>query len=194
MAGKNRAGGHRPYRRARRPHGGPDAGIRQDLRHAAPCRRTSPPNLEFECNWLHSLPPVSGAGRGSDIVCVDSALWASLISSALASAGPGLFGVTGKARAIITLTKQMVDFVHRGALSMPEFKVTRVFETKFPIAHLPHSEMGQIDFSTEAETFSFLLSRSDFERLGRKIARLLAETPPPSQPRVAKLPTRVESN
>jgi hypothetical protein len=62
--------------------------------------------------------------------------------------------------------------------AMPEFKITRVYETTFPVAHMPRPDLGQIDFSVEGETISVLMPRGDFERLGRKIARLIAETPP----------------
>jgi hypothetical protein len=84
---------------------------------------------------------------------------------------------------VAALTKQMglsrIAVIEEPA--MPEFKVTRVYETKFPIAHMPRPDLGQIDFSVEGETISFLLPRGDFERLGRKIARLVAEIPPPSK-------------
>jgi hypothetical protein len=70
--------------------------------------------------------------------------------------------------------------------TMPEFKITRVYETTFPVAHMPRPDLGQIDFSVEGETISVLLPRGDFERLGRKIARLIAETPPLSPIEVAK--------
>jgi hypothetical protein len=75
---------------------------------------------------------------------------------------------------------------------MPEFKATRVYETTFPVATMPRADVGQIDFSVEAETISFLLPRHDFEQLGQKIVRLLAETRPPSPTRVTIPPTNEE--
>ena len=46
---------------------------------------------------------------------------------------------------------------------MPEFKITRVYETTFPVAHMPRPDLGQIDFSVEGETISVLLPRGDLD-------------------------------
>jgi hypothetical protein len=66
---------------------------------------------------------------------------------------------------------------------MPEFPISRVFETKFPTALMPSSAVGQINLSANGESFSFLMPRADFARLGRRIAALLAETPAPARKR-----------
>ena len=73
---------------------------------------------------------------------------------------------------------------------MPIFETPRVYEVKLPIATMPRADIGQIGFSADGQSFSFLMSRNDFERLGRKIARLLDETPLPARKREATLPTK----
>lgn len=55
----------------------------------------------------------------------------------------------------------------------------RVFEAKHPTALMPRNDVGQIDFSANGENFSLMMSRADFDRLGKRINALLRETPPP---------------
>jgi hypothetical protein len=76
---------------------------------------------------------------------------------------------------------------------MPKIEIARVYEVKLPVALMPRADVGQIGFSADGQSFSILMSRDDFERLGRKIARLLAETPPPSPTPGATLQTRKKS-
>lgn len=63
---------------------------------------------------------------------------------------------------------------------MPPFPVSRVYETNLPIALMPSAETGQLTLPANGESFSFVMSRADFERLGRQIARLLSEIVPPA--------------
>ena len=72
---------------------------------------------------------------------------------------------------------------------MTQFPVAEVYEVVLPVALMPRPDVGQIGFSTKEKSFSFLMPRRDFEKLGRKIARLLAETPPPVPTRGAKPPS-----
>jgi hypothetical protein len=72
---------------------------------------------------------------------------------------------------------------------MPNFPISEVFEAKQPVVHMPRPEVGQIDFSVDGRSFSFLIPRDDFARLARKISRLLAETPLPVRKRAANPPS-----
>lgn len=72
---------------------------------------------------------------------------------------------------------------------MTNFPISHVYEVKLPTVSMPRAGIGQINFSVEDKSFSFLMPRRDFEQLGRKIARLLTETPPPSPKRGANLPS-----
>jgi hypothetical protein len=72
---------------------------------------------------------------------------------------------------------------------MPNFPISRVYEAKQSLAHMLRPDTGQIDFLANGESFSFLIPRADFARLGRKIFAVLGETPPPVRRRVSKHPS-----
>jgi hypothetical protein len=72
---------------------------------------------------------------------------------------------------------------------MVSHEIARVYEVKLPIATMPSADVGMLGFSANGQSFSILMSRADFQRLGRKIARLLAETPAPVRKRGANLPS-----
>jgi hypothetical protein len=72
---------------------------------------------------------------------------------------------------------------------MVNHEIARVYEVKLPIAAMPRGDVGQIGFSADGQSFSILMSRADFQRLGRRIAQLLAEIPPPARKRGANLPS-----
>ena len=59
----------------------------------------------------------------------------------------------------------------------------------YEVASMPSADVGMLGFSANGQSFSILMSRADFQRLGRKIARLLAETPAPVRKRGANLPS-----
>ena len=61
----------------------------------------------------------------------------------------------------------------------PNFPTSRIFETKLPTALMPRNDVGQINFSIEGEDISIVMSRTDFDRLGKRINALLRVTPPP---------------
>jgi hypothetical protein len=67
-------------------------------------------------------------------------------------------------------------------------KPSEVFEIRFPTALMPRADVGQLNFETDDKSLSFLMPRADFERLGRKIARLLDAIPAPAPKRAAKRP------
>src|ERR1700730_19314189 len=60
---------------------------------------------------------------------------------------------------------------------MSNLAVSQVYEIVRPTALMPSANIGQLNFSTADVSFSFLMTRADFERLGRKIARLLIAMP-----------------
>jgi hypothetical protein len=70
-----------------------------------------------------------------------------------------------------------------GGKLMITHEISRVFEVTLPIATMPSASRVQIGFSAEGQSFSLLMSRADFQRLGRKIQRLLDDTPPPARNR-----------
>jgi hypothetical protein len=72
---------------------------------------------------------------------------------------------------------------------MVNHEIARVYEVKLPIATMPSADVGMIGFSANGQSFSILMPRSDFQRLGRKIALLLAEIPPPARKRGANPPS-----
>jgi hypothetical protein len=71
---------------------------------------------------------------------------------------------------------------------MSNLPVSQVYEIVRPTALMPSTNIGQLNFSTDDVSFSFLMTRADFERLGRKIARLLIAMPAPAPGREATRP------
>jgi hypothetical protein len=71
---------------------------------------------------------------------------------------------------------------------MSNLPVSQVYEIVRPTALMPSTNIGQLNFSTDDVRFSFLMTRADFERLGRKIARLLIATAAPVPRREATRP------
>jgi len=55
----------------------------------------------------------------------------------------------------------------------PNFEIPHVFEVTLPSANMLSHEKGQLNFSHEGQSYSFLMSRDDFRRLGRRIIDLL---------------------
>jgi hypothetical protein len=55
---------------------------------------------------------------------------------------------------------------------------TRVYQTKWPTASMPSGDVGQMSFSAEGQQFALLLSRTDFDRLAKRMRALLREVPP----------------
>ena len=70
---------------------------------------------------------------------------------------------------------------------MVKHEIAHTYEIKLPVATMIRADVGMIGFSAGGESFSFLMSPRDFERLGRTIARRLAETPPPVRKQAKKL-------
>ncbi len=68
---------------------------------------------------------------------------------------------------------------------MISHEIPRVYRVQLPIATMPSPADGLIGFSAEGQSFSILMSRADFERLGRKITQLVADTPAPVRRRNA---------
>jgi hypothetical protein len=56
--------------------------------------------------------------------------------------------------------------------------IVHVYETKWPTASMPNGDVGQINFSANGEHFSLLMSRTDFDRLEKRMRALLREIPP----------------
>jgi hypothetical protein len=56
--------------------------------------------------------------------------------------------------------------------------VVHVYETKWPTASMPDGDVGQINFSANGQHFSLLMSRTDFDRLEKRMRALLREIPP----------------
>jgi hypothetical protein len=52
---------------------------------------------------------------------------------------------------------------------MSNLPVSQVYEIVRPTALMPSANIGQLNFSTTEVSFSFLMTRADFERLGRKL-------------------------
>ena len=71
---------------------------------------------------------------------------------------------------------------------MSNLPVSQVYLIVRPTALMPSANIGQLNFSTADVSFSFLMTRADFERLGRKIARLLIATSAPAPRREATPP------
>jgi hypothetical protein len=53
-------------------------------------------------------------------------------------------------------------------------EIPQVIHVRFPTANMPSHDVGQINFSSDGKGYAFLMPRTDFQRLGRKIAQLLA--------------------
>jgi hypothetical protein len=70
---------------------------------------------------------------------------------------------------------------------MVKHEIAHTYEIKLPVATMIRADVGMVGFSANGESFSFLMSRRDFERLGRTIAQRLAETPRTAR-RQAKTP------
>ena len=71
---------------------------------------------------------------------------------------------------------------------MSNLPVSQVYEIVRPTALMPSANIGQLNFSTTEVSFSFLMTRADFERLGLKIARLLIAMPSAAPRREATCP------
>jgi hypothetical protein len=55
-------------------------------------------------------------------------------------------------------------------------EIPKIFHVRFPMANLSSRDVGQINFSTEEKGYTFLMflmPRSDFARLGKRITLLL---------------------
>jgi hypothetical protein len=61
--------------------------------------------------------------------------------------------------------------------------IAHVYETKWPTASMPKRDVGQINFSANGRHFSLLMSRTDFDRLEKRMRALLREVPPLVQKR-----------
>jgi hypothetical protein len=61
--------------------------------------------------------------------------------------------------------------------------IAHVYETKWPTASMPKRDVGQINFSANGQHFSLLMSRTDFDRLEKRMRALLREVPPLVQKR-----------
>jgi hypothetical protein len=48
---------------------------------------------------------------------------------------------------------------------------------------MPSGDIGQISFSAEGQQFALLMSRTDFDRLAKRMRALLREVPPLLQKR-----------
>jgi hypothetical protein len=48
---------------------------------------------------------------------------------------------------------------------------------------MPNGDVGQINFSADGRQFSLLMSRTDFDRLAKRMRALLREVPPLLQKR-----------
>jgi len=56
--------------------------------------------------------------------------------------------------------------------------VVHVYKTKWPTASMPNGDVGLINFSVGGRHFSLSMSRTDFDRLEKRMRALLRETPP----------------
>ena len=60
---------------------------------------------------------------------------------------------------------------------MTKFLSPDAYEVKLLMVSMPRDDIGQIDFQTDHDNFSFLMSRDDFQRLARRISQLLLQVP-----------------
>jgi hypothetical protein len=66
---------------------------------------------------------------------------------------------------------------------MVSMSTTRAYQTKWPAASMPSRDVGQISFSAEGQQFALLMTRTDFDRLAKRMRALLREVPPLLQKR-----------
>jgi transcriptional regulator with XRE-family HTH domain len=64
---------------------------------------------------------------------------------------------------------------HKGTKAMTESLIRHVYEVTLPTASIPAADIGQIIFTTDRESFSFMMPIADFERLGGRIRHLTSK-------------------
>ena len=70
--------------------------------------------------------------------------------------------------------------------------VVHVYKTKWPTASMPSGDVGQINFSVGGRHYSLSMSRTDFDRLEKRMRALLRETPPLTNKRGTALSSNQE--